>query len=233
MNDRLLNTPRLKIGFTRVNNKFLASRVGPLDCTNLDILISDPKYAEYSTEGLVKFSAENNVVLTFFASNTTQAPTVNGVISKYGTPLPISDMTLTLHSLLNTSNSNGCSCPALLRDRNIPAADEVAILVFRGGCSFFEKSANAWGAAGLVIVVDPESEAIRPALIDDEGVPMPSNGSYPSLLMVPASALNVMQDGNQVTVRSSDLTRQVERLVIRGEVVDNVRVDLNLHSLKV
>lgn len=225
----LLNTHRLKIGFTRVNDRFLASRVGPLDAVHLDILILDPKYAEYSTEGLVKFSADDNVLLTFPSSDATQNTCIRGVTSKHGTPLPISDMTLTLYSLLNTSNSNGCSCPALLHKQEIPAVEDVAILVYRGSCSFFDKCVNAWGAARLVIVVDPESEAIRPALIDDEGVPMPSNGSYPSLLMVPASALDLKQGRGQVTVKSSELSQKVERLLIRGEVVDNVRVDLSIN----
>lgn len=224
-----LNHSRLKIRFSHVGTRFLATRIGSLKVnSDAEIYIKDIGYEAFTTQDLITFTPGETAELEVMpVTDNSPIHRVTSTISLHGTPLPRHDLSLDIISMLTTTNSKGCLCPAVLGYRNTSAAEDTALVMYRGECSFFEKTANAFGTARLIIVVDEDigsSASIRPTLLDDEGNPMSPNASYPSLVMVqgPVDA-NFLGKGKTVVVkapRHEDLTR----LLVRGEIVGNVFV---------
>lgn len=221
------NLNRLKIRFTQAgqSGQVLATKVGPLNVDKgSSVIIRDPEYRRFVTEDLVQFTSTDTAMLEIpigqYGGDTQR---LTSMLSIHGTPLPSQELSLMVHSLLMTENSHGCSCPAVLGHES---PNTTAVVVYRGACTFFEKALNAHGAARLVIVIDQtEQEIIRPVLLDAAGRPMSGNDAYPSLVMVQGQAKAAyLQHGKKIKVRVNRAGKDTERLLIRGQQIENVEI---------
>lgn len=205
---------------------------------DVEIVVQDPRYEVYTTPDLVHFSAPSSKD-TFLrvTDDNLLVHTIAGWTSLHGTAIPDSERSLMLFSMLNTSNADGCMCPALRPLAGDQTFEDVAIAVFRGGCSFYEKSMSAFGAARVVIVVDAQGTSetagggggggsIRPMLVDDSGRPMASDEAYPSVVSVQGSlSAATLQEGRTVILlRPSESLDERVQMFVRGQVVANMGV---------
>lgn len=213
------------------------TKVGLLTISHdVEIVVQDPRYEVYTTPDLVHFSVPSSKD-TFLrvTDDNLLVHTIAGRTSLHGTAIPDPERSLMLFSMLNTSNADGCMCPALRPLSGDQTFEDVAIAVFRGGCSFYEKSMNAFGAARVVIVVDAERTSetagggggpIRPMLVDDSGRPMASDEAYPSVVSVQGSlSAATLQEGRTVSLlRPSESLDERVQMFVRGQVVANMGV---------
>lgn len=203
--------------------------MGPIVVSkDTSIIIRDPDYLKFTTEDLVQFTSSDVALLEVsFGQDGSQPQRMTSIISIHGTPLPAQELSLSVVSLLSTENAHGCSCPAIFNNE-MPNA--TAVVVYRGSCTFYEKAINAVGAARLVIVVDQAvgpQEAVRPVLVDAVGQPMSPDAAYPSLVMVQGQTrATYLQQGKTVKVKVNKMNKDMERLLIRGDQIENVEVSV-------
>lgn len=190
------------------------------------ITIQDPVFDIYTTDDLLRFSEEEITSQIGVMTPDGTEQMISGTCSLHGSALPEQWLTLNVISLLDTTNSYGCDCPAIFRPTWKP--ESTAIIVNRGQCSFYEKCMNSHGLARLIIVLDKyqESRMTRPTLIDSSGMTMPNDQGFPSLLLVGGNKRALMlSKAQQIRVSSRSNTKSGMKLIVRGDVVSNVAIE--------
>lgn len=186
------------------------------------VTINDPGYESYNTGDFVRFTSTDTVQIELL-QNGVKTHSMVASTSLYGASVP--EGVLQVHSLLHGPNSQGCDCPAL----HHAAPSQAAVLVFRGGCTFYEKVINAQHAAKLVIVLDVSESETRPTLLDDSDSPIDVTSNTPALIMVQGSQrVQVLSTASSIRLVQHDATR----LLIKGDVVENVIIQLREEVLE-
>lgn len=194
-------------------------------------MIQDPFFERYITEGLVNFSTDQLDTHLDVVDDHGISRAVQGMAGIYGPTLPAVDSSLDIVSMLDTSNADGCLCPALLYKHSFKnTKHSCALILARGGCSFHEKSVNAQGLANLLVVVDERHTGqpfVRPILKDEEGNPMPVDQGYPAVVFVGGSeAASILHKGEKLVLTRADVAPKI-KLLLKDEEVQNIEVNIS------